>query len=341
MAHRTPTTPDRDRYRFERERFAQGDFSDDDNTDDLYPPPRRGPGPARDRLERDRSRPGNDPDDLYPPPRRGPPVRDRERDRSRPGSRERRSSVFVDEEEDEVLVRERMMMRRGGGFEREREQEGRMEVRRRAGSPPPHAAAAEVERERVVIERERYRSPSPARPPPPPRLVRRQSSLDTFDRKPAARRYWEREREEPPRRDEGRVPPYVDIPLPRARALPPPRVYAERDEVRVASSHVQRYEDEGFPPYPERVREREVVTTRRRSRSRSRARGRSRSSSESSASSAGGTVLMPRDEYPKKGKTRIPARLVSKRALIELSYPYVEEVRAHPVKLGEETLTVS
>ena len=269
-------------------------------------------------------------------------MRDRERDRSRPGSRERRSSVFVDEEEDEVLVRERMMMRRGGGFEREREQEGRMEVRRRAGSPPPHAAAAEVERERVVIERERYRSPSPARPPPPPRLVRRQSSLDTFDRKPAARRYWEREREEPPRRDEGRgLPPYVDIPLPRARALPPPRVYAERDEVRVASSHVQRYEDEGFPPYPERVREREVVTTRRRSRSRSRARGRSRSSSESSASSAGGTVLMPRDEYPKKGKTRIPARLVSKRALIELSYPYVEEVRARPVKLGEETLTVS
>lgn len=32
-------------------------------------------------------------------------------------------------------------------------------------------------------------------------------------------------------------------------------------------------------------------------------------------------------EYPKKGKTRIPARLVSKRALIDLGYPFVEEVR--------------
>jgi len=33
------------------------------------------------------------------------------------------------------------------------------------------------------------------------------------------------------------------------------------------------------------------------------------------------------DEYPKAGKTRIPARLVSKKAIIELGYPYEEEVR--------------
>lgn len=32
-----------------------------------------------------------------------------------------------------------------------------------------------------------------------------------------------------------------------------------------------------------------------------------------------------KSEYPKKGKTRIPARLVSKRALIDLGYPFVEE----------------
>ncbi|KAF6819882.1 hypothetical protein CPLU01_12894 [Colletotrichum plurivorum] len=30
-------------------------------------------------------------------------------------------------------------------------------------------------------------------------------------------------------------------------------------------------------------------------------------------------------EYPRKGKTRIPTRLISKSALIELSYPYTEE----------------
>lgn len=32
-------------------------------------------------------------------------------------------------------------------------------------------------------------------------------------------------------------------------------------------------------------------------------------------------------EYPKKGKTRIPSRLISKRALIDLGYPFTTEVR--------------
>ncbi|CRK46621.1 hypothetical protein BN1723_020074, partial [Verticillium longisporum] len=87
---------------------------------------------------------------------------------------------------------------------------------------------------------------------------------------------------------------------------------------------------------PERVREREIIrdksSRRRRDRSReSRTtktyshRGSSRSSSTSSrtSSDSGGTAV--RSEYPKKGKTRIPARLVSKRALIELGYPFIEE----------------
>jgi hypothetical protein len=86
---------------------------------------------------------------------------------------------------------------------------------------------------------------------------------------------------------------------------------------------------------PERVREREIIREReRRDRSReSRAtrthtnRSSSRSSSSSvSSSSAGDTTV--HSEYPKKGKTKIPVRLVSKRALIDLGYPYVEEVRA-------------
>ncbi|KAK3292431.1 uncharacterized protein B0H64DRAFT_406646 [Chaetomium fimeti] len=214
-------------------------------------------------------------------------------------------------------------------------------ARRRPSPPPPEfwrrpvsPPSPELERSRVVIEKDRYRSPSPR--PRPGRLMRRQSSLDTFDRKPA-KRYWERDEEygPPARRDEPpRVPHYVDIPLPRTKALPPPRVYAERerehfDEIQVSDPH--RYGDEDFHAYPERVREREVVRTRRRTRSRdsramSRRRGRSRSSSSSSSSSeSGGTTLTTRSEYPKKGKTRIPARLVSKRALIELGYPYVEE----------------
>ncbi|KAJ4287437.1 hypothetical protein N0V88_007710 [Collariella sp. IMI 366227] len=128
-----------------------------------------------------------------------------------------------------------------------------------------------------------------------------------------------------------RVPPYVDIPLPRSKALPPPRVYAERERVEeIEVADEGRFVDEEFHRmYPERVREKEIVTTRRRTRSRdSRAtsrRGRSRSSRSSSSSSSGGTALTTRSEYPKKGKTRIPARLVSKRALIDLGYPFVEE----------------
>jgi hypothetical protein len=95
------------------------------------------------------------------------------------------------------------------------------------------------------------------------------------------------------------------------------------DEIQVSDPH--RFGDEDFHIPGERVREREIVRTRRRTRSReSRATRRSRSSSTSSSSSSGGTTL--RSEYPKKGKTRIPARLVSKRALIDLGYPFIEEV---------------
>lgn len=203
----------------------------------------------------------------------------------------------------------------------------------RQRSPPTQ----ELER-KVVIERERLRSPSPPRRPG--QLLRRQSSLDTFDRRPT--RFYERDQREeygpPARREDFRPPPNVPIPLPRTRALPPPRRYAEReyyDEIRVSDPDY--YGDEEYHQFPnERVREREVVRTRRRNRDRSReshstrtttTRSSSRSSSVTSrsSSSSGGTTV--KSEYPKKGKTRIPGRLVSKRALIDLRYPFIEEVR--------------
>lgn len=169
-------------------------------------------------------------------------------------------------------------------------------------------------------------------------MLRRQSSLDTYDRRP--RVFQEREEYGPPaRRADYRPPPNMPIPLPRSKALPPPRMYAEReDDIQVSDPH--RYGDEDFHAYPpekERITEREIVHTRRRERSRdsesrvsrrtrSTRRSRSRSSSSSSSSSSsGGTSLTAKSEYPKKGKTRIPARLVSKRALIDLGYPFVEE----------------
>lgn len=207
--------------------------------------------------------------------------------------------------------------------------------------PPPFARHG-------VLEKERERDYFPRRESPPrrPGFLRRQSSLDTFDRRPS-RLFREREEYPPPARredvrrgsrDEYRAPPYTPIPLPKARGLPPPRRFADQgfyDDIKVAEPDF--YGDDDFRPYPERVREKEYTRSRNR---RAVSRGRSRdsrstrtrsvrsssysSSSSRSSSSSGGTTV--RSEYPKKGKTRIPAKLVSKRALIDLGYPFFEEV---------------
>ncbi|KAK4199305.1 hypothetical protein QBC40DRAFT_255240 [Triangularia verruculosa] len=288
MAHRT-SAPDLVRER--PDRFERGRFEYERD---------------RDRFSELRERFEDDDDYVYERERR---MSSRPAPRERAPSVDRRSRAPYDD--DETMIRERRRVIYD-------DEQPRSILRRR---PSPES---EVERRSVVIDKEiRYRSPSPA--PRPGRLLRRQSSLDTFDRRP--RGYYEREEYGPPaRRQDHSVPPYAEShrPLPRSRALPPPRVYAEReyyDEIHV---------DDHYHDHPGRVHEREVIHTRLRSRSReSRTRsrrGRSRSSSRSSSSSSsGGTSLTARSEYPKKGKTRIPARLVSKRALIELGYPFVEE----------------
>lgn len=204
---------------------------------------------------------------------------------------------------------------------------------------PQREAAPDYDR-RVVIDKERDReyyrdSSSPRRPA----FLRRQSSLDTFDRRPARNFYDQREEYGPParredvRRDDYRAPPYTPIPLPKSRGLPPAR-RADRgayDEINVAEPDF--YGDDEYRPYPDRIHEREMVRTRQRrdsSRDTHTTRARThRSSSRSStttstSSSSGGTTV--RSEYPKKGKTRIPGRLVSKRAVIDLGYPFTEEV---------------
>ncbi|KAK1593484.1 uncharacterized protein LY79DRAFT_514187 [Colletotrichum navitas] len=48
-------------------------------------------------------------------------------------------------------------------------------------------------------------------------------------------------------------------------------------------------------------------------------------SGSSSNSSTSSIASFHRESYPKNGKTRIPAKLVSKRALIDLGYPFVDE----------------
>ncbi|KAM0322490.1 hypothetical protein ACHAPQ_009005 [Fusarium lateritium] len=213
--------------------------------------------------------------------------------------------------------------------ERERERE--------RDAPPPWARRTDV------LERERERDhPRRASPPRRPGFLRRQSSLDTFDRRPGflhhreeypapARREDVRPRDHRDPRDDYRPPPYMPIPLPKSRGLPPPRRYGDDqyDDIKVAEPDY--YGDEDYRSMPERVREKEY-TRSRKSRGRSRdsrstrtrsVRSESVSSSSRSSSSSGGTTV--KSEYPKKGKTRIPAKLVSKRALIDLGYPFFEE----------------
>lgn len=190
-----------------------------------------------------------------------------------------------------------------------------------------------LEKER---EREYHRDPSPRRPA----FLRRQSSLDTYDRRPL-KNFYDREEYPPPARREDiyredyRAPAYTPIPLPKSRALPPPRRREREyyDDINVAEP--DHYGDDEYRPIRGgRVHEKEIVRTRRRRGSRDshttrshthRSSSRSSTTTSRSSSSSGGTTI--RSEYPKKGKTRIPAKLVSKRAIIDLEYPFIEEVR--------------
>lgn len=265
-----------------------------------------------------------------------------------------------DRDRDRFLY-ERDRDRYGDIRERFEEDDDHVYTRAPAAPPPPPVRERSVPRyreedfrRRVYEDDIRRRPSSPPRrfrsPSPPPRrpggpLLRRPSSLDTFERKEKI--YYEHERERnyspppPQRRGEFRAPPYVDIPLPRHKALPPPRLREKEyyDEIRV--SDPDRFGDDEFHRGG-LVREKKVVKTRRRSVSRDResrttrsfrSSSRSSSSTSSSSSSSGHssgtrtttTITTKRSEYPKKGKTRIPARLISMRALIDLEYPFVEE----------------
>lgn len=138
-------------------------------------------------------------------------------------------------------------------------------------------------------------------PPPRPRLLRRQSSLDTFDRIPPRRRedayYYDR-------------PKIAIVPSPPRRYSPSPRRY-ERDyyeDIRIAEPDY--YGDDEYRDF----RDRDSIVGRRR-RSNSTIRYREDTFEE--------IVEKP---YPRRGKTRIPRRLIHTRAIIELGYPFQEEV---------------
>ncbi|SPO07521.1 uncharacterized protein DNG_10215 [Cephalotrichum gorgonifer] len=171
----------------------------------------------------------------------------------------------------------------------------------------------------------RDRSPSPVVPRRPAAL-RRQSSLDTYDR-PLGNdlHFLQREEYGPPARREDVLASYGAVPV-----EPRPRGVEFRDDESLVRGRP-------FPPPlradHDRVREREIVRVSGRksrdgesvtSRTISRTSG-TGTSSDSSSDSSPSRATSVRSEYPKKGKTKIPGRLVSKRALIDLGYPFLDE----------------
>ena len=143
-----------------------------------------------------------------------------------------------------------------------------------------------------IRSRERYEPPARRESFTRPQFIRRQSSLDTFDRKPMPR-YGDRVREE-----------VITIPSSSRRRSPPRYVEQEIEEIKVAEPEF--YGDEDYRGY----REREISRIRRNRPE---------------------EIIEEREEIienvgPKRGKTKMPSRLVNRRAIIELGYPFEEEV---------------
>ncbi|KAK5467117.1 hypothetical protein LTS15_000087 [Exophiala xenobiotica] len=160
---------------------------------------------------------------------------------------------------------------------------------------------------------------APERPPrseapPRPGILRRQSSLDTFDRRPM-RRYEDYDDAYRPQRPN---PPRELIPV---RAPSPKRSYPRHDERAYDDIRVQDpdyYGDDGFREY----REREWLTRRRRNSSPSPDR---RTVREEFIEKEEFKEIKEEKPYPRRGKTRMPKRLVNTKVLYELGYPYYEE----------------
>lgn len=159
-----------------------------------------------------------------------------------------------------------------------------------------------------------YAPERPARPDPMPRpgLLRRQSSLDTFDRRPA-RRFDDYDEGNSQRRA---PPPRELIPA----RQPSPRRYPRYDEKSYDEVRVQdpdHYGDDGFREY----REREWVTQRKRN-----SPSPDRRTVREEIIEERREEIIEEKPYPRRGKTRMPKRLVHTKVLFDLGYPFYEEV---------------
>lgn len=240
-----------------------------------------------------------------------------ERERSRePVDRKRRS--FVEEylrDQDEYAVLARRPDREYDDAHLVSSSEALVPYKERR-EPSPSPVRSAPRRSPSVAARAPPREP-PEREFRRPTLLRRQSSLDTFDR--AAHRraqdYYRYDRE-----DYG--PPVVPV-APRRRAASRVRQMEpepELDEISVAEPEY--YGDERF----RRMRERERSST---------PRGRRGTLREQ--------VVHEKVEsrpFPHRGKTRIPKRFVHPRAMIDLGYPYEDEGESYLIlkALGKENI---
>lgn len=226
---------------------------------------------------------------------------------------------------------ERLGSGRGPQRRSDRELFGDQDPRELAGAMMPYRAKSTTRRESDFEQR------STAPPPRPGGLIRRQSSLDTFDRRPPPRHY------DPPPQSEYRMPAYTPVPLPIRRdrryedGIPEdtrydyePEDYREVEIQRERSVHRRVPKSHKSAKSVKSSRAPKSVTTRR-------------SSSSSSSSSAtrvmqetiikehesfhGGppSVHETIDKRFKKGKTRMPKRLIRREAIMDLGYPYDEE----------------
>ncbi|CCU81619.1 hypothetical protein BGHDH14_bgh04435 [Blumeria hordei DH14] len=191
-----------------------------------------------------------------------------------------------------------------------------------------------LQRERLVHRdhgRARYCSPSPPRREAStrPAILRRQSSLDIFDRKPHARNGGKVIYDIQSKYSDPISPGLALVPLQEIRHAP----ISHRHERTSPNDHEvtesRYYEGRNYHDYPQRIGEVELASRpRRESRGHRRShsvRGLERSNSTSSYESSS-TESSFRSKYPKRGKTRMPAKLVNKRAIIDLGYPFEEDV---------------
>jgi len=264
---------------------------------------------------------------------RGPPPRGfeesyRYEERDRPGRREVAVQDRVDErgpwgrfEERDRYVEEDRFSPRKPRRRTDRELFGDVDPRELAGMSLTPYRRKSISREELDVER--YSSPRPS-------FLRRQSSLDTFDRKPA--------RSE---REQYRIPPYTPVPLPIRRSREEefeevryrdyePEDYREVEIQRERSVHRRKPKSEApKSEAPSRRSKAKSVTTRRSSPGSSSSSNSSESFEEiEKVESAHGGEMIRIQETERKfkrGKTRMPKRLVRREAIMDLGYPFDED----------------